>query len=314
MTPTIVAFSEFLLDAEPSFKTLRRVEVIKRDNSPIITCTSRFAEAQIMLDGKRYILSIPLKGEIDPAVERLCLSLERASASFLTEYRLLKGEVTLKGSMGQEICCDVILHAIPDGERIDRAAAFVATSRLRAALELLKCEMKSIGFIHRNLKPENLIYGEDGRLYPIRYNYARFEASESEVESDLRNIEEFMAGIAEVAEIGEYTSPTEYDNLLPYDKVYPMQDTMRRVCKGGLYGYLDCNNQEIITPQYIYAENFFENRAVVQTSDGKMGVIDHSGHWVIEPEYDMIGFENGRFEARIGEEWTELDYLGIIIK
>ena len=45
-----------------------------------------------------------------------------------------------------------------------------------------------------------------------------------------------------------------------------------------------------------------------------MGAIDHNGEWLINPIYDMIGFEDGVFEARIGEEWIKLDYLGKIIE
>lgn len=310
MALSIVSFSEFLLAEEPAFKTLRGVKVILHNGAPIITRTSKFAEAQIMLQGKSYLLCAPLGGSIEPACERLCVSLAKLGTTALTEYRLLKDEITLKDSMGCEVNYDVILHALPAGERLDRAALFTTTARLKAALELLKREMCSLGFVHGNLRPEHLIYGEDGRLYPIRYNYARLGALENEVEDDLRGIEEFMAGVAEVAEIGEFTTPVEYESLLPYDKVYQMQDMMRLVCKDSLYGYINSNNEEVIALQYTYAEPFFENRAVVQTRDGKMGALNHNGERVVEPVYDMLGFEDGCFRARIGTEWIELDYSG----
>jgi hypothetical protein len=89
---------------------------------------------------------------------------------------------------------------------------------------------------------------------------------------------------------------------------------MRRVRKGNLYGYLDEFDTEVIKPQFPYAEDFFEDFAIVQTTEGKMGAIDHNGEWLINPIYDMIGFEDGVFEARIGEEWIKLDYLGKIIE
>lgn len=314
MALSIVAFSEFLQSPKLQFKTLRGVQVVMQNGCPVIGRTSQFAEAQILMNGKKYLLCIPLGGVIEPACERLCFSLAKLGTTALTEYRLLKSEVVLKDSVGCEVEYDVILHAIPAGERLDQAVKFVATSRLRAALELLKRELISLGFVHGNLCPSNLIYGEDGRLYPIRYNYARLGASDREVENDLRGMEEFMSSVAEVAEVGEYTSPIEYDNLLPYDKVYPMQDMMRLVCRDSLYGYLDCNNDEVIALQYTYAEPFFENRAVVQTQEGMMGVINRNNEWVVEPVYDMLGFEDGQFKARIGAEWFELDYLGNKIK
>ena len=88
---------------------------------------------------------------------------------------------------------------------------------------------------------------------------------------------------------------------------------MRRVRRGELYGYLNCKDEEVIAPQFTYAEDFFENRAVVQTADSKMGAIDKEGRWVIQPIYDMLGLEDGIFEARIGDEWRKIDYLGTTI-
>lgn len=313
MTPSLVTFSEFLLDRHPSFKTLQGVKVLTKNNVPIISCTSQFAEAHIELNGKEYILALPLNGTIPTPLERTCSVLNKLCTSALMEYRLLKGEISLSDSMGQLGAFDVILHALPEGESLDKAVMFVATKRLRAAVSLLKQEMSKIGFLHGNLKPSNLIYGTDGHLYPIRYNYARLGAEQSHIAAEWLRIEEFLDGVAEVAEIGEYTSPTEYDKLLPYDEVFPLQDTMRRVRNGELYGYLDNDNVLVIEPQFTYAENFFENRAVVQTTDGKMGVIDHDFHWIIEPIYDMVGFEDGVFSVRKGHKWFRLNYVGEFI-
>lgn len=314
MTLSIAKFSEFIVSPEHSFKTLQGVTAIIQEGVLPIRRTSQFAEADIMLDGKRYLLSTPLEGGVTTSLEHFCLALKRVQAPFLTEYRLLLGELPLEDSMGNMVFHDVILQAIPNGERLDQAVMFVATARLRAALKLLKQEMKAIGFVHSNLKPSNLIYGEDGRLYPIRCYYSHIGATESEVESDFAQVEAYLDSVAEVAEIGAYTPPTDYRNTLPYDKVFLMQDTMIRVCKDGLYGYLDCHNEEKIPPQYTYAEDFFENRAVVQTLDSKMGVIDSRGHWVIKPIYDMLGIDKGDFEARIGDEWIKIDYSGTTIK
>lgn len=309
-----MAFSEALISKEIVFRTLQDVVVIMSDGHPVISRTSQFAEAQIVLDGKRYLLCLPLKGVVDSSLERICSDLGCLCNTALSEYRLLRREITLEDSMGRQTSYDVILHALPEGERLDKAVAFVATKRIRAAIELLKKEMLSIGLLHGNLKPSNLIYADDGQLYPIRYNYARLGASEGEIEKEISHIEEFIDGVPEVAEIGEFTSPTEYDKLLPYDEVFPMQDTMFRVRKGDLYGYLNSKREEVIAPQFTYAENFFENRAVVQTADGKMGVINHEQQWIIEPLYDMLGFEDGEFDARIGKGWIKIDYMGKIIK
>ncbi len=315
MTPSIVAFSNFLLDDNPRFKTLREVTACIKNGNPIISRTSQFAEAQIEIDGKHYMLCLPLSGTVEPSVERICIALTNLSPVALTEYRLFKNEITMPDSMGQDASFDVILHAIPEGEPLDKAALFVTTGRLRTAFDMLKRELTAIGFVHGNLKPSNLIYGTDRHLYPIRYNYARLGATAEEVENDLRNIAQFIENTPEIAEIGEEPSTlTEYTTPRPCDEHFPMQDMMRRVRKGELYGYLDDEDSEVIAPQFIYAENFFENRAVVQTVEGKMGVIDHDCKWIVEPIYDMVGFEDGLFDARLGEHWIKIDYLGNIIE
>lgn len=314
MAPSIVSFAEFLRSEKPQFKTLHNATVVTINGNPIITRTSQFTEAQIAIDGKRYLLCLPLNGVIDTDIERTANALERLCAAVLTEYRLLKGEITLPDSTGREVAYDVILHALPEGDSLDKAISFVATARLRSAFELLKRELTEIGFLHRNLKPSNIIYGTDGRLYPIRYHYAQLGASAEDISKELHSIEEMLAAAPEIAEIGEDTTPDEYENRLPYDEVFPMQDMMRRIRSGELYGYLDGNDNLLIEPQFTYAENFFENRAVVQTREGKMGVINHDCQWIVEPIYDMLGFEDGIFNARIGYDWIKIDYMGKIIK
>ena len=314
MAPSITSFSQLLLSGEYTFKTIKGVKPIIIDGFPQVVRTTYFAEFGITIEQQEYLLCLPLDGTISASVARTATALKRIKSAALTEYSVLPGEVTLPNSTGEVSTCDLVLHAIPAGESLDKAVLHIPTSRLVAALDLLEGEMLKTGFLHGNLKPSNLIYGEDGRLYPIRYHYAQVGASSEDITTEIGKIRDFIASHPSIPEIGEEVTPVAYESQLPYDEVFPMQDRMRRVCKGGLYGYLDSNDTEVIEPQFIYAENFFEDRAVVQNPDGKMGVIDHKQHWVIEPVYDMIGFEDGIFEARLGEEWVKIDYLGKTIK
>ena len=314
MAPTITSFFQFLASEEPHFKTLSGVCIRKEGGTPILIRTSLFAEALISIGNRNYLPCLPLSGMADSNLARTCAKLRQIYSPAITEYRLLSGEISLPDSLGHEELCDLVLHEIPEGESLDKAISHIATSRIRAALSLLKQEMLKIGFRHGNLKPSNLLYTEDGHIYPIRYHYAQLGADHEEISAEFDRIEAFVAEHPEVAEVGEYTSPMEYLNRLPYDEVFQMHDMMRRVRKDGLYGYLDCDDKELIAPQYTYAEDFFENRAVVQTTEGKMGVIDSEGRWIIKPIYDMLGFEDGIFNARIGQQWIKIDYLGITIK
>ncbi len=314
MAPSISSFTQFLLSEEPLFKTLERVTILKRDGLPIVSCTSQFAEARVNIDGREFLMCLPLSGAISSDTARVCATLKQLCASALTEYRVLCGEISLQNSLGREIPCDIILNEIPAGESLDIAITHIATTRIRMALNILKQVLLDIGFRHCNLKPSNLIYGDDGHLYPIRYHHARFGSSKEEISAEFDHIEAFIAEHSEVGEIEALTSPSEYENRLPYNEIFPMHDMMRRVRKADLYGYLDESDSEIIKPQFTYAEDFFEGFAIVRTIEGKMGAIGRNGDWIIHPIYDMLGFEDGYFEARSGEQWITMDYLGKIIE
>ena len=314
MAPSITSFSQLLTSGESTFKTLKGVKPIIIDGFPQVIRTTYFAEFGITIEQQKYLLCLPLDGTISASVARTAAALQRIKSAALTEYSVLPSEVSIPNSTGEVSTCDLVLHAIPAGESLDKAVSHIPTSRLVAALDLLEGEMLKAGFLHGNLKPSNLIYGEDGRLYPVRYHYAQVGASSEDITAEIGKIREFIAAHPSIPEVGEEVLPTAYELLLPYDEVFPMQGRMRRIRKGSLYGYLDSNDAEVIEPQYIYAENFFEDRAVVQNPDGKMGVIDHRQHWIIEPIYDMVGFEDGLFDARLGEEWFKIDYSGKTIK
>ena len=314
MIPSIVAFSELLTSSKPPFKSWSGVVPILEGDTPKIIRTTLFAEAQITMNGRNYALCLPLSGAVSTSVERLCSALNSLRPNALTEYRLLKGEISFLDAEGNATPCDLILHALPDGEPLDVAVTHIATQRITKALDLLEAELLKVGFLHGNLKPSNLIFGDDGRIYPIRYHYAQVGVSAEQISAEITAIRNFVETKPFIAELGEESTPCNYQSCLPYDEVAPLQDMMRRVRQGSLYGYLNDKDEEVIEPQFIYAENFFENRAVVQNPDGKMGVIDHHCQWIIPPHYDMIGFEDGIFNTRIGEEWHTIDYLGKTIE
>lgn len=60
----------------------------------------------------------------------------------------------------------------------------------------------------------------------------------------------------------------------------------------GKYGYLNCEGQWEIRPQYAYADEF-ANGAAVATLDSGSGVIDANGSWQITPKYDFVDIGSG---------------------
>lgn len=57
--------------------------------------------------------------------------------------------------------------------------------------------------------------------------------------------------------------------------------------KGRLYGYIDFTGKYCINPQYESASDFMNGYAIVKKNK-KYGVIDKSGNFVLEPEFDRI--------------------------
>jgi hypothetical protein len=61
----------------------------------------------------------------------------------------------------------------------------------------------------------------------------------------------------------------------------------------GIYGYIDCNDNIIIAPQFQQAKDFTEGIAAVKI-DGKWGYINVLGQTIVPPQFDDAGlFVNG---------------------
>lgn len=121
----------------------------------------------------------------------------------------------------------------------------------------------------------------------------------------------------------------------------------------GVWGYVDGNGEDVISPSFAKAGPFAEGRAVVAVGDnaaiidgagdfltppdldvglgafakpvfqnglaavarkGRYGVLDLSGGWVVEPAYDVVGrFSEGRAIVRQGGKHGVIDREGNVI-
>ena len=62
----------------------------------------------------------------------------------------------------------------------------------------------------------------------------------------------------------------------------------------GRYGYLNAKGEWAIPPQYAFADEFYEGRAMAMLDSG-CGLIDENGGWIISPKYDYL------FASRVGD-------------
>lgn len=312
MIPPVTVFAEALRRPQESLRTLRGFTVAGSDSTSV-TRTSLFAEAAIYMDGRRWLLCAPLRAESMQSAEIAAHAARMSCCRALSEYRILPDELIFRTSEGRECTCDLLLHDFPEGESLDAAVTHMDCNALEQALDYLREEFAAAGVVHNNLKPENIICGDDGRLHPVRYHYLRTTDDTARIEAEFDAVRDYIRTYAK-----SIFSPSAEFNPEPFaaegefDEVYPLCDMMRRVCRGGLFGFTDREGRVVIAPAYKYAEDFLEGRAIVESERG-MGVIDRSGREIIEPRFDYIEYDDVRllYEARSGCDTFTFDYSGI---
>ena len=82
-----------------------------------------------------------------------------------------------------------------------------------------------------------------------------------------------------------------------YEKAWVFSDGLAAVMKDGKVGFVDANNKLVIPFRFDYSDKcimyeigylFHDGYCVMTNKDGKFGLIDISGNWVVEPEYDEM--------------------------
>lgn len=79
----------------------------------------------------------------------------------------------------------------------------------------------------------------------------------------------------------EFKTPADYS-------VYSYSDGMILLKKDGFGGYMNSRGKWILQPEYTYTRPFFEGLAAVGYENGKKGMIDKNGNFVIPPVFDEI--------------------------
>lgn len=169
--PTIVAFREALESPADHFRTIRSAVPVRNAGGITVARTAFFAESVVRFEGRRWLVCMPLTRSAVMAVERMAEKLQYIADKWLCDYRVLYREMVVEDELGREQECDIVLQEYPEGEEFGRDCSY-SPARLRAMLDELHGAMEGIGFTHNNLKPSNIIIGDDGRMHPVRYHYA----------------------------------------------------------------------------------------------------------------------------------------------
>ena len=293
-----------------SFNRLKGIVAERGTDSRIkVSRTARFAEAvATAVGGERLLISVPLRADYIEGIAKVAERLQELSSPILGRIEILHDELRYTDSLGREHLADVLVQSLPDGERFGLDASLSAEQQL-LMIEELKKEMTSAGITHSNLRPENIIIGNDGHLHPLRYYYATCGEGCRDDFSRLRS-----AIIPSDPKVPE----CDYRHLVrtaePFETFAP-QDGIMRVFAVDRYHFINIHSGEQLPGLYLWATDFFEGRAVVESEHG-VGVITSSGEFLIPDTYHDIEFDTcqGIFFARFGDDVQKYDFCGRAIK
>ena len=369
MIASMTAFRRALASPATHFRTLHAIIPQMVDGVPLVRRTSRFAEAiGTTAGGRQIIIYSPLSARAIADVERTAERVCAIRSSHLGEYRILRDELLFTDSLSESHTGDIIIEELPAGEPFGFGSS-QSSHALGEGLVRLREHLQHIDFTHNNLRAENIIVGDDGRLHPIRLHYGRFGGAHD----DFGPLFDLVASLerAERSERGERSERsnvvTRYDtdeneeqkkNMLASDALSPAyrvtatpatndsadeifapHEGFARARRGGRYGFFAVEDRatdnrfgatddgvgvtdygfgvqaeglRVAIPfVYLWADDFREGRAVVETEQG-VGVIDKRGCEILPAVFDDVRYDvsAGCFEAQLDEQRLLFGYAG----
>ncbi len=321
MKLTINSFKECLRNPASHFSTISDAEVIcDQHHDPEVWRNTNFAEAEIRMNGKRYILGMPLSddGHIH-CLRQVTLMNRFLTSPCITFSDVLIDEMMLINRKGERVLVDLLLHEIPDGEPLHDFAEYASREKLLGAIDVLEAEFRRLGIVHNNLTPHNVIVCGNYELKAIRYHYVERESEDRDCGEEFASLREWVNTVVDIdnddtrvpVDSSEAAAKLSSSAFSEYEYVGNPFEDMICVADDKGYLYVDCNNNTIIEGRFKWASDFKEGRAEVETQTG-MGLIDKEGNFVIEPKYMIVDYdiEYGLIRVRDGEMWALFNYMG----
>lgn len=277
---------------------------VRRSNSNI--------EFALIHNGEHYLLTLPMTIGYLQHCQITESAIERAATTLFTDYRLDRRSLL----RGERYCvAKVVVQHLPSGapfkEYLDRANRD-QIREIYGAIALLEEQLSRVKATFTSLSPDDIVVGDDGLLYPFRYQKLKFcRATAQRWSGSLCRWIHGRYGV----DPQEATTPSGcyyhrdfyeghlYSGTLHEDRVVVEDPTG--------YGFVDGDNRSVIPSIYIWADRFREGRAEVQTSDG-FGLIDTDGREVIPTIYESLAYndDSGITAARKCGQWAYFSYCG----
>ncbi len=322
MRLTINLFKECLKRPAAHLLMLAEAEIVQDQcHDPAVWRTTNFAEAEIKMNGKRYIICMPLNEEAHVHCLRKVTLMKKYISPYLTYSEVLIDEMKFQNRRGEVGSADLLLHEIPEGGTLYEFAEYASRTKLHDAINRLEAEFKRLGLVHNNLTPHNVIIDEDYNPYAIRYHYTERATDSKDCSEEFASLREWINSTVNIDQDDhtEDSSASQSAKLSSalfsgYNHVSNPFEELVCVADDKGYFYVSCDNKVIIDSRFKWASDFHEGRAEVETETG-MGLIDKEGNYIIAPKYDIVDYsvECGLSRVRKDNEWALFNYMGVQI-
>ncbi|MFI3302914.1 MAG: WG repeat-containing protein [Rikenellaceae bacterium] len=319
MRLTINLFKECLKRPASHLSILADVEILRDQcHDPAVWRTTNFAEAEVMFEGKRYIIGMPLTEEAHIHCLRKVTLMNKFNSVHLSYSEMLIDEMKFKNRRGEVVATDLLLHEIPEGSTLYEFAEYASRTKLLEAINRLEQEFKRLELVHNNLTPHNVIVDEQYNIYAIRYHYTEKASADKDCGEEFASLREWVNSTVNIDQEGREGEATTAETprlsatlFSGYNHVSNPFEELVCVADDKGYMYVSCDNKVIIDGRFKWASDFHEGRAEVETESG-MGLINKEGEYVISPIYDIVdyNFEYGLSRVRKGSQWALYDYMG----
>ena len=309
---TISDLRRALLAPDKYFKSLKGLKVKSDD----IRRSTLFAEVEAECDENRFLLLMPLSPLALHRIEQFTPHKYHLRHSIVPQITILREEMLTIDSLGRERYCDIVLEMLPVALPFADALATAAcdeqyASALLGSLSALQTALCESNISHNNLRADNILIDNHDRLYPIRWYYATstndgdsaaLQAIKDELNKILTN--NLLCDI----DTASYDTPSTLEGHLSIGK---MSEGLIAVEDAEGWGFVDSQNRYIISPQYLWVNDFREGRTEVETTEG-MGLIDKQGNYIIPPLYKIVDYNPHKGESMVfdGNGWSVFDYSG----
>lgn len=261
-----------------------------------LTIDENFVEGEIIIKGNRYIIYM----SNEPISEEQEHLLNSIDSEHFIPYTILRKELYVQTSEGIKEF-DIILQQLPQSELLRYSGC--DNNSIQEMLDTLEQECLRLNLSNLKLTENNILVCHDSTLRVFRYHTPTAKSTKLHIKELREKFKPFL--LNDVAT--QYTT----NSVELYD---PSNGYIRFENSKHLFGFLDLQGNCHIKAKFTWADNFYEERAVVEVRH-KVGVINTEGEFIIEPIFDEVVYdrENSLFWAKSQHEKRVFNYNGISI-